>query len=77
MTIMHINRELCRECSLRTPGGCPVVEACPTDVIRADQEAYPYISYPTDCHSCFLCELDCPGGAVRVSPDIPMPIIPY
>lgn len=76
MTILHINQELCGRCSLREPGSCPVAEACATDVIRADAQGYPYISYPGDCHSCFLCEMDCPNGAVRVSPDIPTPVIP-
>lgn len=77
MTIQAIDAALCETCATRMRGACPVVEACPVDVIRADREGKPYIAYGDDCTSCFLCQVDCPNGAVTVSPEIKLPLLPY
>jgi ferredoxin len=71
MGIRRIDRQLCIGC-----GKC--VEHCPTDVLRMDKATKrPYIAYLRDCQSCFLCERDCPVGALWVTPirerRIPLP----
>ncbi len=76
MTIKRIERNACESCSIAASGECPVVESCPTDVIRLDEQRLPYIAYPDDCMSCFLCQLDCPQGTVEVSAVVPMPFLP-
>lgn len=64
MAIERIDRELCMGCSL-----C-VEYSCPTDVIRMNyKEMKAYIAHPQDCHVCSLCEMDCPVGAIYVSPE--------
>ena len=70
MTIKSINHLLCETCRIRLAEGCPVIESCSVDVIRADNEGKPLIVYPMDCHACFLCRDDCPNGAVDVSAEI-------
>lgn len=75
MTIKSINHLLCETCSTRLTKGCPVVESCSVDVIRADYEGHPVIAYPQDCHACFLCRDDCPNGAVDVSAEIPLILV--
>ena len=77
MTIKSIDKDTCEPCRLRTGEGCPVVESCPTDVIRLDKQDKPYIAYPDDCDSCFLCQLDCLNGAVKVSAEINLSQLPY
>ncbi len=76
MAIKEIARDICETCSLRAAKGCPIVESCATDVIRLDDRGMPYIAYPNDCHCCFLCQIDCPNGAVRVSAEVTLPLIP-
>ena len=71
MGIRKIDRKLCIGC-----GKC--VEHCPMDVFRMDKATKrPYIAYLRDCQSCFLCERDCPVGALWVTPvrerRIPLP----
>ena len=75
MTIKKIDRGVCESCSLRTSVGCPVTESCHTDAIRLDEGGFPYIAYPDDCDCCFLCQLDCPNGAVEVSAQAPFPFL--
>ncbi len=70
MTIKSINHLLCETCNLRLTEGCPVIECCSVDVLRADDEGRPVIAYLQDCHACFLCRDDCPNGAVDVSAEI-------
>ena len=77
MTIKSIDKDACKSCQLRIEDRCPVMESCPTDVIRVDERKQPYIAYPDDCDSCFLCQLDCPHGAVHVSAEISLPLLPY
>ena len=72
MTIKKIARDICKSCSK----GCPIMESCPTDVIRLDNEGLPYIAYADDCMSCFLCRIDCPDGAVEVGALVPLPFLP-
>lgn len=71
MGIRKIDLGLCTEC-----GTC--VDICPMDVLRTNGESgEPVIKYLSDCQSCFLCERDCPAGAIYVTPDrerrIPLP----
>ena len=75
MTIKEFDKDKCVSCSLRAGDGCPVMESCHTDVIRLDEEGFPYVAYPKDCDSCFLCTLDCPEDAVEVSAEIPLPFL--
>lgn len=59
--------------------GCGIcVDNCPMDVIRMNEVVKkPCIQYLRDCQSCYLCELDCPVGAIYVTPErerrIPLP----
>ncbi len=71
MGIRKIDQELCNGCGI-------CIENCPMDVIRLDEERdKAYIAYLSDCQFCFLCELECPTGAIYVSPErerrIPLP----
>lgn len=43
------------------------VNICPLDVIRIKNKKA-WIAYPEDCHSCYLCEMICPKGAIYVHP---------
>ncbi|MBM2832464.1 MAG: 4Fe-4S ferredoxin, iron-sulfur binding domain protein [Dehalococcoidia bacterium] len=77
MVIKSIDRTACDDCWLRKDKGCPVADSCSVDVIRLNGGGKPVILYPADCHACFLCERDCPLGAVKVSAVIPLPLLPY
>lgn len=50
--------------------GCGTcVEVCPMDVFRMDSKAgHSVICYLIDCQTCYNCELECPAGAIQVSP---------
>ena len=71
MTIKKIDRNLC----LSSCGIC--VESCPNDVLRLDEEDKACIVYPEDCHTCFLCENDCPVKAITVSAEVLGTPLPY
>lgn len=43
------------------------VDSCPLDTIRL-RDGKAVIAYPEDCHSCYLCEMACPVGAIYVHP---------
>jgi NAD-dependent dihydropyrimidine dehydrogenase PreA subunit len=75
MTVKQIKRDKCKACLLRRKPGCPVMDSCHMDVIRLDEEGFPAIVYESDCDSCFLCELDCPNGAVEVSAEVSLPFL--
>lgn len=66
MTIRYIDYEKCRNC-----GVC--YETCPMDVFIRRERIY--IRYPHDCMACYLCEMDCPEGAIYVSPERPEPAV--
>jgi NAD-dependent dihydropyrimidine dehydrogenase PreA subunit len=46
-------------------------------VLRLGERGNPYIAYADDCDSCFLCQLECPHGAVQVSAEIDLSWLPY
>ncbi len=69
MTIERIDHDLCTGC-----GRC--VNACTVDVIRMDLDAKKaVIQYPEDCMVCGYCELDCPEGAISLSPEKYAPLM--
>ncbi|MFC2067794.1 ferredoxin family protein [Chloroflexota bacterium] len=64
MGIRKIDYQLCNGCGI-------CIDNCPMDVIRMDEKVKkPLIKYLRDCQSCFLCEMDCPLGAIYVTADI-------
>ena len=75
MTIKKVAKDTCKSCSIRVNTGCPVADSCHMDAIRLDEEGFPCIAYPRDCDSCFLCEIDCPNGAVSVSAEASLPFL--
>ncbi len=77
MTVKSIDENTCEPCQLRISGACPVAESCPTDVLRLGERGNPYIAYADDCDSCYLCQLECPHGAVQVSAEIDLSWLPY
>jgi NAD-dependent dihydropyrimidine dehydrogenase PreA subunit len=69
MPIERINNDLCTGC-----GNC--VRACTVDVIRMDSESKKaVIMYPEECMVCGYCELDCPEGAITLTPDKHAPLL--
>ena len=62
MAIERIDREKCIGCET-----CKKVCSC--DVIRMDQDHKAYIKYKNECIVCLYCEIDCPVGAIYVSPE--------
>ena len=70
MPVKRIDRTKCTLC-----GNCALV--CPLDVFQK-MGRFVYIAYPEDCMTCFLCEIECPAGAIYVSPERGMQkILPY
>jgi NAD-dependent dihydropyrimidine dehydrogenase PreA subunit len=68
MAIEKIDEELCTGC-----GDC--VNSCPMDVIRMDGETgKARIRYGEDCMVCDQCALDCPVGAITVTPSKTAPL---
>lgn len=61
--IEEVNEDVCLK-------GCTAcVDFCPTDVLRINPtNGKAYIKYVSDCITCFICEIECPVGAIRVSP---------
>ena len=71
MGIKSIDQRLCTGCQT-------CVCNCPMDVIRMDEDRdKAFIAYLSDCQSCYLCELECPEGAIYVTPErerrVPLP----
>lgn len=68
MAIEPINKEKCIGC-----GTC--INSCPMDVIRMDKVLKKaYVAYVQECMCCASCEVDCPTGAIYVSPHKEDPI---
>jgi NAD-dependent dihydropyrimidine dehydrogenase PreA subunit len=59
-----------RKIDVKACNGCGIcVENCPLDVLRIDKKTRKaYIKYIRDCQSCFLCESECPKGAIYCFP---------
>lgn len=74
MTIRSIDHSLCQECTLLSKVRCPAIDSCAVDVLRPDEKGSPFIAYPEDCFSCFVCAWDCPSGAISVTPEVPIKI---
>lgn len=57
--------------------GCEAcVKSCPTDVIQMDREKNrAYIAYVEDCQICHLCRLNCPVGAISITPEKSIPVM--
>ncbi len=69
MAIEKIDPELCTGCGI-------CVESCSVDVIRMDESSEKaIIRYPQDCMLCEFCALDCPEGAITITPDKEAPLI--
>lgn len=71
MGVIKIDEKLCNGCRL-------CFDICPMDVFRMDEErGKAFIKYLRECQSCFLCEAECPEGAIYVTPyrerRLPMP----
>ena len=63
MGIRRIDHKLCNGCGI-------CINNCPMDVIKMDEETEKaFIAYLSDCQLCFLCEKECPEGAIYVTPD--------
>lgn len=70
MVVERINYEACTNCGI-------CMDVCPMDVYRRLGRMY-YIAHQQDCMTCFLCEIDCPQGAVHVGPERARQIVmPY
>ncbi len=63
MGIKSFDAELC-------VSGCELCVAdCPTDVFALDPKTgKARVAYPEDCWECLLCEDQCPGKAIKISP---------
>ncbi len=75
--IRKFDASLCQECPLRAAEGCPCIESCPVDVLRPEEDGRPRVAYPSDCFSCFWCQLDCPRGAFEISAERELEIFPF
>ncbi|MFC1902745.1 ferredoxin family protein [Chloroflexota bacterium] len=72
MGIRNIDDRLCDGCGI-------CIDHCPMDVFRMDKEAKKArIVYPKDCMVCYVCETDCPEGAIILTPEWPDELVfPY
>ena len=81
MAIEKIDHTKCEVCKVRMEQGCPLARSCFQDVIRLDEGGKPYIAYPDDCNGCYryyyACQVDCPYGAVEVSPLFPLGVLSF
>ncbi len=75
--IRKFDASLCQEYPLRAAEGCPCIESCPVDVLRPEEDGRPRVAYPSDCFSCFWCQLDCPRGAFEISAERELEILPF
>ena len=59
MGIEYINYSICKKC-------LKCYDICPMDVFRVVGKDV-FIAYAEDCMCCFLCELECPADALKVT----------
>lgn len=59
-----------RKIDVEACSGCKTCyDHCPMDVFRFDEnKKKAYINYLRDCQGCFLCEIECPAGAITCVP---------
>lgn len=57
--------------------GCKAcIASCPTDVIQFNEDRQKaVIAYPEDCQICHLCRLNCPVGAITITPEQSLPVM--
>ncbi len=72
MAVQSLDETLCNGCGL-------CVQGCPMDVLRMDAESgLAKMLHVQDCQTCYVCEEDCPRGAIYVAPEMGRPaILPY
>ena len=70
MAITGINMELCNGCAV-------CLDSCPCDVLRMNESGRAFIAYADDCQTCYLCQSDCPRGAITVDVALPYVPVPY
>jgi len=69
VSIERIDDDLCDGCKI-------CCNSCPMDILRFDEKQKKVIiQYREECICCFNCELDCPTGAIYVSPHRLIPIL--
>jgi len=60
--IKSIDQDKCTGCGI-------CADICPVDTFRIDSDkGKASIAYPEDCLTCYLCEMQCPAGAIYVHP---------
>jgi adenylylsulfate reductase subunit B len=60
-TPIQLDEVSCQGCGL-------CVNACPVDVFKWEAKlGKAAVAYPADCCACFLCQDDCPTGAITVN----------
>jgi len=69
MAVDKIDYEKCNGCGI-------CVRVCPMDVFRMDKKnKKAVITYPEDRMLCEFCVLDCPTGAITVTPGKTSPLL--
>ncbi|HUT79761.1 MAG TPA: 4Fe-4S binding protein [Candidatus Bathyarchaeia archaeon] len=53
-----VDTNLCNSCEV-------CIERCPMDIIRLDENGFPYMKYD-ECWYCGVCEEDCPEKALTI-----------
>ena len=61
MVVKYINYEECTHC-------LKCWRICPMDVYRVWPDNTVSIAYPKDCMCCYLCDVECPKGAIYIDP---------
>ncbi len=57
---ISVYRDWCKRCQI-------CVAFCPEQVLKVDEEGYPYMADAERCKGCALCEVRCPDFAIIVN----------